>query len=849
MARKHLSWGLPISLVLALTTAMRTVPSMPPVGSQAVVHAIAAGTAAIAGTVGSASLSGTAGKTGAAGTAETAGTAGTAKAAGTARTARTAATTAATETAMATATAATAATASAAATTAAAATAGTAWVDSQLSLLPEPSPAAPPRNAKAVAPATINVAQERDIGEIVDTARELPHSAFEPNRQTRYRAVDTPRLSSPYYAGSLNPDDVLDALNALRMVRYLAGLPYKGTAFTDELNNLSQHGATLLALYDSLSHEPEKPADMAQAFYDTAYLGCSNACLSSGYANISAAILGLAVDTGQSNINTAGHRRWLLRPGAADFGIGYAKGDDGLRYGGHRVSLYVLDGVAENEAEADTYIAWPSPGDFPIQYFIESQRIDITSSNRVLSPWSLNLGAAYQAPDKENITLTLTRSRGGVVVNTWQFDKTTPSLGDMPSGSMGMHFAANDSDAGIGAGAGIGKAITFRPDVASLGRILDGDVFTVRVDGLRSAEPGKAGMPAVLEYSIRFFDLAKEMKRSTLTFVVRQGDAPLPGAEIEVDGQLLETDPDGRASVRLGNNGNYKYTVEKEGAVLDAGMATVGAKSAEQAVDLPGVGVGLDPGLARAPSPGEAPALSEAPSSAQAEQSNAAVETGPAVLSDIDASYWAGSQISHLMSLGIVDGYPQANGTLVFDPGRLISRAEFMKLVAASMTLPLVESPAEAAFEDWSEVEEWARPYVATLVRTGIVKGADNDEGQLFINASACISREEMVAIAARAFGSQAASDRGVASTPDAIAWTIADFGDVQDWAQEDVLFVVGADLANMRDENGAPFFVSSLEAIEKGEANDFAPAEAARRDEAAAILSNMLARIDGVTH
>ena len=434
----------------------------------------------------------------------------------------------------------------------------------------------------AIGDAVIRIDHGRDVGSIVDMARAHPHSAFDPARQTRYKEGDAPSLASPYRAGSLDPADILDAQNALIMVRYIAGLPYENVRFTDELNAISQHGAALLALYDRLAHSPPKPMGMDQGFYDIAFLGCSQANLSSGYTNISAALLGQVGDVGANNLSTADHRRWLLKPGGENFGIGYVKGADSLRNFGNRVSLYVYDGPSPGDCEADTFIAWPSAGDFPIQYFIENADVGSPMSRSISIPWSVNLGAAYQAPDKEGLTLTLTRSRGGVAVNAWRFDASTPSLGDADGADPGMHFAADNE------GYGMGKAITFRPDIESLGRILDGDVFTVRVGGLTSAEPGKAGRPATLKYEIRFFDLRKEMARSTVTFIVSKGSMPAPGAKIQIAGQEVVAGEDGRASVRLGNHGNYGYAVEIDGEEVERGEVALGASSAAVEVSLPG---------------------------------------------------------------------------------------------------------------------------------------------------------------------------------------------------------------------------------------------------------------------
>jgi hypothetical protein len=113
----------------------------------------------------------------------------------------------------------------------------------------------------------------------------------------------------------------------------------------------------------AFDHYPEKPGDLSDDFFNIAYQGCSESNISSGRSNVSNAILaGFIADTGSNNIERAGHRRWLLKPGAENFGIGYALNSGG-QYGGHRINMRVFDGLSQFQCETDTYIAWPSSPD------------------------------------------------------------------------------------------------------------------------------------------------------------------------------------------------------------------------------------------------------------------------------------------------------------------------------------------------------------------------------------------------------------------------------------------------------------------------------------------------------
>lgn len=115
----------------------------------------------------------------------------------------------------------------------------------------------------------ISMNRDINIDSIVAKAKELTHSGFNPSKITAYETV--PSLTSPYSAGSLKQDDINDALNALKMVRYITGLPYESVVFDNDLNNLSQHGAVLLASSNQFAHEGlTQPNDMDNTFFNDA---------------------------------------------------------------------------------------------------------------------------------------------------------------------------------------------------------------------------------------------------------------------------------------------------------------------------------------------------------------------------------------------------------------------------------------------------------------------------------------------------------------------------------------------------------------------------------------------------
>ncbi|MDR1639403.1 MAG: MBG domain-containing protein, partial [Clostridiales bacterium] len=414
----------------------------------------------------------------------------------------------------------------------------------------------------ALASTAITIDRTRTLDSIVAMAKALPHSGFDSSIVTRY-AVD-PIFTSPHSAGTLNADDVADALNAFKMVRYVAGLSYENLNFKAELNNYSQHAAVYLAVTNQLTHGPTDLGGFSQNFFDLAYIGCNQANLYSGISNISASILGFVRDPGASNIAVAGHRRWLLKPGGKNYGIGYAKYATNLP----RISMHTLD--TEGAGDADTYIAWPSSGDFPIQYFTASNNINATAE----PPWSINLGDAYSVPTRESINLVLTRASDG---KTWTFNSSTPTLGDGNYPANDSQHLSVDND-----GYGMRKAIIFRPDLTSLGAIKDGEIFTVNLSGIKTS----AGEATTLTYNVNFFDLEKEMARSRVNITVKNGSTPISGATVEIDGKTLTTDASGLATLRVNNGASYPYTVSKTGYHTETGTVAVTSDAVSVDVSL-----------------------------------------------------------------------------------------------------------------------------------------------------------------------------------------------------------------------------------------------------------------------
>jgi len=181
---------------------------------------------------------------------------------------------------------------------------------------------------------------------------------------------------------------------------------------------------------------------------------------------------------------------------------------------------------------------------------------------------------------------------------------------------------------------------------------------------------------------------------------------------------------------------------------------------------------------------------------------------------DVGINYWAYIFIDTLIDLGIIDGYSQPDGTFRYEPENEITRAEIMKLIVATLELPLDENYDGSMFADWDAVADWAKPYIGVLVNLGIVQGSLEDM-QLFINADSNITRQEMVAMTVRAL----AIDVPVGDIP---SRSIYDLQTAAEWARDSLVFAVNNDMIN----------------IDEGYVN---PTADAKRSEAAMMIYRML--------
>ncbi len=278
-----------------------------------------------------------------------------------------------------------------------------------------------------------------------------------------------PSVTAPYAIGKLNDDYLQTGEDYLNYIRYSAHLP--GIEMTDELNEEAQYGAVVMSANNTLTHHPDKPADMSEDFFQkgSAATHSSNiSCGTLGYMSLVRSVIGCMNDRGANNLATVGHRRWLLNPSLKYVGFGYAESAD---WG------FVATKVFDHSREYFDYnfISWPPSGN---------------CLNEIISydaPFTITLNPdKFQTPQDADIKITVTRESDGKV---WTFDSNTNRT---PGNSQYMLIETS--------GYGISNCIIFRPDVDDLDTHLG--VYTFSVSGIYKNN----GTAVTLNYKTDFFD-------------------------------------------------------------------------------------------------------------------------------------------------------------------------------------------------------------------------------------------------------------------------------------------------------------------------------------------------------
>lgn len=308
--------------------------------------------------------------------------------------------------------------------------------------------------------------------------------------------IEAPSISYPHTLGRIQTAFLEDGLKMANFIRFLANLP-DDLVLDDELNTQAQYGAVVTAANGYLAHKPTKPDTMDDSFFEMGYQATASSNLSQQYQKLDGTptytvdqaiqmgtlpgnVFNYMMDEDSSNIPMLGHRRWILNPSLQKIGFGFAKGNHVNKYYEQTFSLMQVFDKSRVETVDYDYIAWPSRGYFPREFFPAD------------TPWSISLNPTkFQKPNLANVEVELVRLKDGV---TWTLNEADSELIAEGQTVAGEYFNVNNQ------GFGISNSIIFKPDTERIGAYFGN--YQVTIHGLNDI----AGNETTISYMVNFFD-------------------------------------------------------------------------------------------------------------------------------------------------------------------------------------------------------------------------------------------------------------------------------------------------------------------------------------------------------
>lgn len=141
--------------------------------------------------------------------------------------------------------------------------------------------------------------------------------------------------------------------------------------------------------------------------------------------------------------------------------------------------------------------------------------------------------------------------------------------------------------------------------------------------------------------------------------------------------------------------------------------------------------------------------------------------------SDMD-DHWAATYAGYLYEHSVTNGVGGADGALLFQPDRNISRGEFFAMTARWMGLDLtLYEDTQLPFTDADAIPDWCRSEIKAMYALGILQGTAAADGSLLANPNASITRVEVMTVLGRT------QQKGYATAP----LTFTDASSVGSWA------------------------------------------------------------------
>lgn len=172
--------------------------------------------------------------------------------------------------------------------------------------------------------------------------------------------------------------------------------------------------------------------------------------------------------------------------------------------------------------------------------------------------------------------------------------------------------------------------------------------------------------------------------------------------------------------------------------------------------------------------------------------------------------HWARRYVNYLSAMGIVNGKPDGEGRLMYDPNSVVTRAEFSVMLCRWLRLDTDGASSGVVFADESDIPEWAADSVRAVAAAGLIQGAAA-EGGLYFMPKQALTRAQAAVILGRTME----GGRMMADLP------FPDAGDIPAWARS-----YAAELAFM--------------GVMRGDGTGFDPGGSLTRAQAAKLLAEL---------
>lgn len=518
---------------------------------------------------------------------------------------------------------------------------------------------------------------------------------------------DMPNVAAPYTVGKVKSKYLEDGLNAVNFARYLAGLPHD-VELDWSLEKQQQAGALINAINKSLSHSPQRPDKMSDELYRLAVESASTSNLSMGRAELYNTIFKgyMSDNSSRSNLDTVGHRRWIINPQLKKtmFGIAHSLPDSS---GSSRPysSMYAFNTERSASEVEYNYVAWPSAGYFPSEVFSASD------------PWSVSLNTSiYDNKKTSNIAVKVTRERDKKV---WSLNKNSR---DYEGNLLNVDTA----------GYGIDFAIVFRP--GDIDSYRNDDVYNIEISGLYTID----GNQTTLKYSTQFFQMLtaftakNEINVNVGEKVILQGAS---SAYTSSDSKVAVVDAEGNI---VGRAVGSATITSPEFLYQPATSVVVNVSEADGAVQVSswaqkGYEEALEAGLIYGNPPTQMNTAIKRIAFVQYAVQMIAVLQGK-TLDDLKPKHASpftdvpSSETSVLWAYEnqLIDG----TGKGKFSPNDTITREQAAKLllnVYQYLGGDMKGSSAPASFKDGDRIANWAKPFVDQSVAIALMSGVSAD--------------------------------------------------------------------------------------------------------------------------